>query len=165
MTTYSSITQQQVNANNPLLTLQAADISVLLNLTVLKNYSNPNVNGLRWITYTPISATSGTYAWNQARLQTAPTGSLAYRIHAADPNAVGLSELVGYFLTFGMLSYDNSTQLFDFGASYSSTGIVHPYVDPTPPPPSHTQIYLGTALTIQGSDVNFNGATITCVRI
>jgi hypothetical protein len=162
--TYSSITQQQLSLSNPLLTLQASDISVLLNPTVPKNYSNPNaVNGLRWITYTPTSATSGTYAWNQARLPNLVAGSLVYRVHQADPNAIGLNELVGYFLTFNMLSYDNSTQLFSFGSDFSSTGIVHPYVAPLPPPPSHTPIFLGTNLTIEGENINFNGATITGV--
>ena len=164
MTTYSSITQQQLSLSNPLLTLQAADISVLLNPTRVKDWSNPNItNGLTWINYTPTSATSGTYAWNQARLPSILVGSFVYRVHEVDPNAVGLNELVGYFLTFNMLSYDNSTQLFSFGSDFSSTGIVHPYVAPPPPPPSHTQIYLGTNLFIEGENISFNGANITGV--
>ena len=163
MTTYSSITQQQLSLSNPLLTLQAGDLSVLLNLTIVKNWSNPNGAGLRWLLYTPTSATSGTYAWNPARIPNMIPAALVYRAHQADPNAVGLNELVGYFLTFNMLSYDNSTQLFSFGASYSPTGIVHPYVAPPPPPPSHTQIYLGTNLFIEGENINFNGANITGV--
>ena len=61
MTTYSSITQQQLSLSNQLLTLQASDLSALLYLTPVKNWSNPNVAGLRWLNYTPISATSGNF--------------------------------------------------------------------------------------------------------
>ena len=49
MTTYSSITQQQLSLSNPLLTLQAGDVAALLNASLVKNYSNPNINGLKWI--------------------------------------------------------------------------------------------------------------------